>query len=217
VATRATDFSAFHRPIGRLDGIPVLHLSRKPAPHRPMLIHIRRAVHEDHAGIHCYPPLSQCPLRRTGRHLAAGTPRSWPGTWRPISPGPQQVLYRERALTGTSDTPALHTPPGWQERRPSPGGGVPRGPCGCVERPDRIPHCPSSQVSAALPAQDSSAACDSRRARSAGALIMGQCPESMSRNERCLLFASSGTSPWSIHSLAWAGVNSGQMSTTGTS
>src|ERR1700680_3682698 len=49
-----------------------------------------------------------------------------------------------------------------------------RGPCGCVERPDRIPHCPSSQVSAALPAQDSSAVCARRRARSAGALIMGQ-------------------------------------------
>jgi hypothetical protein len=29
---------------------------------------------------------------------------------RPISPGPQQVLYRERALTGTSDTPALMSP-----------------------------------------------------------------------------------------------------------
>src|ERR1700722_17763059 len=90
------------------------------------------------------------------------------------------------------------------------------GACGSEERAERIPHCPSSQVSAAPPAKDSSAACDSRRARSAGALIMGQCPESMSRNEGGLLFASSGTSPWSIPSLAWAGVNSGQMSHTGT-
>src|SRR5580692_8177428 len=57
----------------------------------------------------------------------------------------------------------------------------------------------------ALAAQASSAACDRRRARSDGALIMGQCPESMSRNETVLLFASSGTPPPPIHSLAWAG------------
>ena len=55
-----------------------------------------------------------------------------------------------------------------------------------------------------------------RRASSAGAVSIGQWPVSMSTSERFLICASSGSSPWLISSLIWAGVNSGQISTAGT-
>jgi hypothetical protein len=78
-----------------------------------MLIHIRRAVHEDHVGIHCYPRSVNARRAAQDGHWLQARPRSWPDTWRPISPG------RNKSSTGKEHPLAqlIHprcTPPGWQ-------------------------------------------------------------------------------------------------------
>ena len=60
------------------------------------------------------------------------------------------------------------------------------------------------------------AASSSSAASAAGWVNIGQWPESMSTSRRWWPSASSGMSPLSIHSLAWAGVYSGQIIVTGT-
>ncbi len=55
------------------------------------------------------------------------------------------------------------------------------------------------------------------RASSRGRVAIGQWPESRSTYSRWVVRARSGLSSAAIHSLAWAGVNSGQTTTTGTS
>src|SRR6266568_2116675 len=92
-----------------------------------------------------------------------------------------------------------------------------RGPRGCAERPDRIPHCPSSFGERCRPLRTPRppwpADARARPVRSSWAGNRNRCWQT----RHCCFFAASGTSPWRIHSLARAEVNSGQITTTGTS
>src|SRR5215831_12825526 len=62
VTTRAADPCALHRAVRGPDGVAVLDLRRKPAPHRAPPVHICRAVQEHHVGVHHYPPIRYLPL-----------------------------------------------------------------------------------------------------------------------------------------------------------
>ena len=84
-----------------------------------MLIHIRRAVHEDHVGIHCNPRSVNAHCAAQDGHLVAGTPPQLAG---------HLAAHLPRAATSPSTgkehplAQLIHprcTPPGW--RVPAPG------------------------------------------------------------------------------------------------
>ena len=89
--------------------------------------------------------------------------------------------------------------------------------CGCVERPDRIPHCPSSSHGLRCPARSGLLSRLRQQARELGRRADHGPVTGIDVDKRDVLaLRHLGTWPWSIHCRAWAGLNSGQISTTGT-